>query len=128
MDSEDRHNLTELQRGSDLVVWVTWESGFSSQHPKLEGKVGQESAILAAPMAEPKSPDQGEMLILLDRHTVVVMQRSDTATLTRHIVSFLRSKESYRPRKLVGWAGRSLAAALSDQTDSKSYGHQGFSE
>lgn len=68
-----------------------------------------------------------EILVLLDRHMEAVEQRFGTASRKRHTVSFLRSKESYRRRKLVGQEGRTQAAALLDQTGSKSYGRQGFS-
>lgn len=81
---------------------MTGESTFFSQHPKLEGKVGRASAILTEPRAVPKSPEQEEKTILLVLRRAGVEQRSGTASPKRHTVSFLRSKESFRPRKLAG--------------------------
>lgn len=106
---------------------MTWESAFSSQHPKLEEKVAQVSATLAELRAEPRSPEQGEVLVLLVRHRAAVEQTSGTASPRRHTVSLRHSKESFRPQKLVGSAARTRTAGLLGQMDSRSYELQGFS-
>lgn len=87
------------------------------QHPKLEEMVAQESEILVEFAAVPKSLVLGDSLVLSDRHRKVVEQRSGRASLTRRTVSFLHSKESYRPRKLVEQTEKIRTVVLENQKD-----------